>query len=286
MSEVSSRPRVRSVVSRAVDAQILGSVPVGKVVETALRGLACEAFAAQPAIECPRIERLIASPEAALQLAEMRVDAAARVQPSADRVVTEKAAALLSISQAPLAVRPAAVAFHVERLMEARTIEAVHQAESDLVRAAKSEHSHVVSEALALSCRQASIDAGFVNVETTLGPGGDVRIVAADASGRALVSEIHRGDDTHAPSVETEVVGFTDGRCHATLDRFDASMEAQGVRTEGAPERKWTGGVCELGMARDFIRQKVAPSVPRPESSGTTRTRPVPRVGTVNQGGR
>ena len=82
------------------------------------------------------------------------------------------------------------------------------------------------------------------------------------------------------------MVGFTDGRCHATLNRFDAAMEAQGVRTEGLPDRKWTGGVCELSMARDFIRRKVEPAVRRPESSGTTRTRPMRRRDAVKQGGR
>jgi hypothetical protein len=286
MSEVSSRPRVRSVVCRSLDIHANGSVVVGAVVSEALRGLASEAFATQPSIECPRVDRLIASPEAALQLAEMRVDAAARVVPGADRLVAEKAAALLAVSQTPLVVRPAAVTSQVARLMEAPTVEAVRQAERDLLRTAKAEHSQVVSKALAVSCHQASIEAGFANVETRVGTRGDIRVIATDASGRALVSEIHRGDDTHAPSIETEVVGFTDGRCHATLDRFDASMETQGVRTEGSPERKWTGGVCELSMAREFIRQKVGPTVRRPESSGTTRTRPVRRAGAVKQGGR
>jgi hypothetical protein len=286
MSEVSSRPRVRSVICRSVDVHTIGSVVVGTVVSEALSGLASEAFTTQPSIECSRIDRLIASPEATLRLAEGRIEAASRVAPGTDRLVAEKAAALLAISQAPLVVRPAAVMSHVDRLMEASTIETVREAERDLVHAIKSENAYVLGEALAASCRQASIDTGFVNVETTVGAVGDIRVVATDASGRALVSEIHRGDDTHAPSVETEVVGFTDGRCHASLDRFDASMEAQGVRTEGSPERKWTGGVCELSMARDFIRQKVAPAVRRPETPRSRRSRLAPRVATVKQGGR
>ncbi len=284
MSEVSSRPRVRSVASRAVDTQVLGAVAVSTVVSTALRGLAGEAFVTHPAVDCLRIERLIASPEAAIQLAEMRVDATARVVPGAGRLVAEKAAALLALSQAPLVVRPGAVASQVERLMKASTAEAVRQAEGDLLRTVKSEHSHAVSEALAVSCRQASIAAGFVDVETTVGAWGALRVIATDAAGRALVTEIHRGDDTNAPSVETEVVGSTDGRCHGILDSFDAAMEAQGVRIDGTPKRKWTGGVCELSMARDFIRQRVEPAVRRPESSGTTRTRPERRAGTVKQG--
>lgn len=284
MSEVSSRPRVRSITSRAVDVHTIGSVAVGRVVTEALRGLG-EAFTTQPSLECSRIDRLVASPEAAARLVELRVETATRIAPGADRVLAEKAAALLAISQAPLAVRPAAVASQIGLLMSASTVQAVRQAEHDLVQTIKSEHSQVVSEALAVSCRQASIDAGFVEVETTVGASGDIRIVATDASGRALVSEIHEGDDTHAPSIETEVVGFTDGRCHAILDRFDAGMEAQGVRIDGSPERKWTGGICELTMARDFIRRKVEPSVRERESSHTMRTRPVRRMGTVKQGG-
>jgi hypothetical protein len=285
MSEVSSRPRVRSVVCRSIDVHTSGSVVVGTIVSEALRGLVSEAFTTQPSIECPRIDRLIASPEATLRLTEGRIEAAARVAPGTDRVVAEKAAALLAISQAPLLVRPAAVMSHVDRLIGASTIETVREAERDLVHAINSENAYALGEALAASCRQASIDTGFVNVETAVVV-GDIRVVATDGSGRALVSEIRRGDDTHAPSVETEVVGFTDGRCHATLDRFDASMEAQGVHTEGSPERKWTGGVCELSMARDFIRQKVAPAVRRPETPHTRRSRLVPRVANVKQGGR
>jgi hypothetical protein len=268
-----------------VDAHTLGSVAASTVVVTALRSLVGEALVSA-SIDCSRIDRLIASPEAAIRLTEMRVDAATRVASVADRLEVEKAAALLAIAEAPLVVRPAAVAAHVERLMQASTIEAVQQAERDLVRTVKSEHAHVVSEALAVSCRRASIDAGFVNVETTLGARGDVRVVATDASGRALVSEIHRGDDTHAPSIETEVVGVTDGRCHGILDRFDAAMEAQGVRTEDSPERKWTGGVCELSMAREFIRNKVQPAVRQPAPSRMNPTPPVRRVETVKQGGR
>jgi len=255
-------------------------------VSEALSGLASEAFTTQPSIECPRIDRLIASPEATLRLAEGRIEAVTRVAPGTDRLVAEKAAALLAISQAPLVVRPAAVMSHVDRLMGSSTIETVREAERDLVHAINAENAHALGEALAATCRQASIDTGFVNVETTVGAAGEIRVVATDASGRALVSEIHRGDDTHGPSVETEVVGFTDGRCHASLDRFDASMEAQGVRTEGPPERKWTGGVCELSMARDFIRQKVTPAASLPESRRASRTRTVRRMGTVKQGGR
>lgn len=286
MSEVSSRPRVRSVASRAVDTQVLSAVAVGTVVSPALLGLARQAFATQPAVQHPRVERLVASPEAALQLAEMRVAAAARVVSGVDRVVAAKAAALLAVSEAPLVVRPAAVISQIERLMEAATFEAVQQAEQDLLRAVKAEHSQVVSAALAESCRHASAEAGFAAAETTIGARGVIRVVATDASGRALVSEIQHGDDTHAPRIETEVVGVTDGRCHATLDRFDAAMEAQGVRIDGSPARQWTGGVCELSVARDFIRQKVQPAVRLADASRIAQTRPMRRRDTVKQGGR
>lgn len=286
MSEISSRPRVRSVASRAVVAHLRGCVAVGAVVAPALRELARKALAIQPSIECPRLDRIIGSPEAAICLTQMRVDATAHIAPGADRVVAEKTAALLAVFQAPLAVRPAAITAQVERLVEASTSEAVQQAELDLVHAVKLENSHVMSEALVAASRQASVDAGFVNVEMTVGARGVRRVVATDASGRALVTEIHRGDDTRAPSVETEVVGFTDGRCHAILDRYDAAMDAQGVTTEASAERRWTGGVCELKMARDFIREKVAPAVRRSESRRIAPTRRAQRLRTVKQGGR
>jgi hypothetical protein len=282
MSEVSSRPRVRSVASRAVDADTLGAVAIGTLVATALRQLVGEVLASPPSVE--RVDRLVAGPEAAARLTELRCEATTRIAPGASLASAEKAAALLAISQAPLVVRPASVAAHLERLVQASTAKAVQQAEAALVRTIKSENSQAVGGALAAACREASIDAGFVHVETTTGVRGELRIVATDPVGRALVTEIQPGDDRRAPSIETEVVGVTDGHCHSLLDRFDAAMEAEGVRTDGPPERKWTGGVSEMSLARDFIRQKVAPSSRRSEVARTASKHPLRRRTVAQQG--
>jgi hypothetical protein len=61
----------------------------------------------------------------------------------------------------------------------------------------------------------------------------------------------------------TEVVGISDGSCHAILDGFDRALEAQGVRA-GPPRRKYTGGVCQLAAAQEFVRRKVRKSSPPP----------------------
>jgi hypothetical protein len=249
-------------------------------VATALRTLAREVFAEQPAVEPVRVDRLTAGPEVAVLLSKLRDQA--RRQPlraSADRVTTAKAIALQAISQAPLVVNPTAVAQLVERVLAAPSVEAVRQAESALVSAAKVDHARILGEALVVACRQASIEAGFRTVETTSGLGGVLRVVATDEAGRALVSEIHRGDDTRPPSVETEVVGVTDRRCQAILDRFDAALDGQGVQTDGGPDRKWTGGVCELSLAREFVRQRIAPVLNRRPSSRTAPKRLARRQG-------
>lgn len=114
---------------------------------------------------------------------------------------------------------------------------------------------------------------------------GQQRIVATDEAGRALVTEIRSGSDTHLPSIETEVVGYTDGRCQPILDRFDASLQAQGVHSDGAPERRFTGGVCELAYAREYIRKKIAPAARQSVPAKATRKRPRRHAAVLKQRG-
>jgi hypothetical protein len=85
--------------------------------------------------------------------------------------------------------------------------------------------------------------------------------VATDPAGRSLVTEIGTLPSGEA-SLTTEVVGVRDGSCGQILDRFDATLERLGVHA-GPPQRRSTGGVCELAAARDLLRKKALGSVRR-----------------------
>lgn len=271
MSAVTSRPRVRSVECSGSVIQSTGAVTAESVVASALQDLGRSLSLSAPTVVSAGLGRLVAGPETAARLVELRDEASARVAASANPVAAEKAAALLAISQAPMAVRLGAVAAHLQRLTEARSVGAVRKAERALIQAITIENAVVMNDVLVATCREASIAAGFTRVETMVGALGQQRIVATDETGRALVTEIRSGSDTHSPSIETEVVGYTDGRCQPILDRFDASMKAQGVHSDEPPERRFTGGVCELAYAREFIRKKVAPAARQSGSSTPVR---------------
>ena len=114
----------------------------------------------------------------------------------------------------------------------------------------------------------------------SMGVGGMRRVVATDQTGRALVTEIHPGDETRTPSVETELVGVTDGSCQDVLDLFDRALEEEGVVADASPKRKWTGGVCELSLAREFVRQQIVPASRSATGGAAVRRRPQRRVAT------
>jgi hypothetical protein len=86
-------------------------------------------------------------------------------------------------------------------------------------------------------------------------------VIATDPAGRSLVTEIGTLPSGEA-SLATEVVGVRDNSCGQILDRLDAILERLGVHA-GPPQRKSTGGVCELAAARDLLRKKALGSARR-----------------------
>src|SRR5881296_1013405 len=129
------------------------------------------------------------------------------------------------------------------------------------MNAMEDRHQTVMTSALVAACRNASIAAGFPSVETASGIDGATRVIAADAAGRVLITEIHSSVDRE-PSMETEVVGVTDGSCVHILDEFDRALDEQGVRAT-SKDRKWTGGVCELEFAKQFLGKIQPASIPQ-----------------------
>jgi hypothetical protein len=72
-------------------------------------------------------------------------------------------------------------------------------------------------------------------------------------------------------------VGLHDGSCNEILDRFDAALAAEGVRA-GAPRRSFTGGVCELAAAREFVRRLPRPALKADAGQAGAPTRPARRA--------
>jgi hypothetical protein len=67
-------------------------------------------------------------------------------------------------------------------------------------------------------------------------------------------------------------MGVTDGSCNEILDAFDRALEEAGVRA-APPKRKYTGGVCELAAARDYVLRKVRRPPPAQVSQHLRRRR-------------
>lgn len=61
----------------------------------------------------------------------------------------------------------------------------------------------------------------------------------------------------------TEIVGISDGSCKHIMDIFDRALRNQGVKSS-IPKRRFTGGVCEMAAAKEFVQSKV-----KRESPGT-----------------
>lgn len=274
MSSVSSRPRVRSISSAVLEAAAIGCVQaIGSLVTAAIRSLDAASRDAYlrsaqsiPAKSIPAILP-ISSIRAQMPVVERGIckELAPHKLPS---VESAKLTTLLKLQTVPYICDSAVLRAPLEALVTAGTEAEAGKASRRLMQALEAGHHQVLARALVTACRNASVEAGFECVETTPGIDGSIRVIASDKNGRALVTEIH-ADRDREPSIETEVVGVSDGSCVGILDRFDRALEEQGVRA-GASDRKWTGGVCELHAAKEFLKRKVQPRLARPAATTPT----------------
>lgn len=173
----------------------------------------------------------------------------------------EKLTAVLEAGSMPCVVAdPPRVQLLAKRLCEARTEEEVHAGRAELNLTLRQGHQQVLAERLTVACRNAAVQTGFQPLATDKTDGGR-RMSAVDWAGRLLVTEIQIGNDGNV-SLATETVGITDGSCQGVLDSFEEALEREGVRSS-SPERKSTGGICELAAAQkaalDWVRRKLVP---------------------------
>lgn len=140
-----------------------------------------------------------------------------------------------------------------------QSLEAAQAALQQFTQTLETQHQHLMTEQLQLACNRAALQVGFQPLQSSVALDGTLRLLASDETGRTLVTEIStQADQTLA--MATELIGSSDASCEAILDAFDQALEAAGV-TSGPPERKFTGGICELAAAREFIRQRPQPQV-------------------------
>lgn len=253
MSEMVSRPRVRSVsatslASTAVSAAVLFA-DAWRALSAAARTVYSQTAPVRPSISHATTARPIFARPALLLPEPLS---------ASDRV---KVTTLHELATSQCVVEPqAGLRERLEQLHAAQTGPEALSARRALLDSLEQAHQDLFARALSEACALASSSAGFERAET-LRCGHVLRVVATDSKGRALVSEI-RPNAEGEYDLATEVVGVSDGSCHALLDRFDQSLEHLGVRS-GPPQRRVTGGVCELAAARDLLRKKALGSVRR-----------------------
>jgi hypothetical protein len=149
----------------------------------------------------------------------------------------------------------AQVAALVAANVYATSLESAKSALNNFVQQLEVNHQQVVVDNLVLSCHNAALKVGFKPLESSATVvNGVVRLIANDDTGRSLVTEIATNPD-HPVQMATEIIGTSDRTCDQILDAFEAALKEEGVMF-APPERKFTGGICELEAAKDFVRKR------------------------------
>ena len=255
MSAISSRPRVRRLSSSVVTAAGIGAlVLAGRALREMLARMDADVATGlqevRPDVGAPHEVRSLpqscARYEAALREAAPATGAVTSMQ-------TLKLSALAAIDAAAFTAPPEVCRTALQPLVVASTPAALADAQNQAVATLMHAHAQTMTEGLAAACATVSRTLGFERIEVRPAIiGNGVRVLALNADGRTLVSEVGpvAGGDIE---VQTEVIGVTDGSCHALLDHFDVEMERLGVTAD--PTRRSTGGVCQLAAAREFVKR-------------------------------
>ena len=246
MSAISSRPKIRKVSSTIPP---IAATLVGTLIAATFSGLSA---AARSAYESSQRPQSVDRPAEVGPLPQFQ----ALTAPPANLTSTEKiqVSTLLAVAHAPCLVeQPEVVTRYVTALVSAASLDEATVAQRQLIETLEAGHQRVFLRSISDACAKAAQSIGFPTIETKALTSGELRVIATDALGRSLVSEIHvdRRREVH---LETEVVGG-EGCCQQLLDRFDAAVEAEGVRS-GPRGRRSTGGVCQLEGARDVAKSK------------------------------
>jgi len=283
MSTVSRRPRVKSISSAVLESAAVSCVEaIGALIQNAICGLdpASRKTWEETSERLSSRDLPTILPVSAIRAQMPIVREGIRqelVQQNLGLVEAAKLEALMTLQVAPYACAPAILHAPLRALAEAKTTAQAQTASGHLIAIAENSHRQVLAHALVTASRNASLQAGFSKVDAAPGIDGSIRVIATDAAGRALVTEI-RVDQHNDPCLVTEVVGVNDGSCVSIMDRFDRALEQQGVRTETA-ERKPTGGVCQLATAREVLKKlRARGTTPQSDARRTPRLSQSPKI--------
>lgn len=177
-----------------------------------------------------------------------------------DNLEVLKAQTLANLSSASYFISDSrALEKSLSMLENASTLQQLKGAEKKVISFLENSHSDVLLNSTTSAYCNASSKIGFNQITTEMAKDGTTRIIAVDPAGRAIVTEVSRGQD-HNLSIATEIVGVSDESCNKILDDFNNAVTEEGVRRSPG-KRSFTGGVCELASARDFIRRKIQPKL-------------------------
>lgn len=259
MSEVRSRPRISRVSLKLAEASISSACLLGKLLNTT--GSLTQVKATDMAIPVFSEIRNRLSSRMETSLQSLLVD------DSLETRQVFKASMLDSLKAAPYMIcDKAEIRRAIEKLNGAHDLASTHSASKHLLATIETQHLRVVRESLATACSRASAQIGFLDVETSVGPTGILRVVASQPSGHALVSEITLADDGE-PIVEMEVVGSRGKACGEILDRYDKALESEGVSLLTPPRRRFTCGVAQLETSMEFARRRLSPEQSGPQTT-------------------
>ncbi len=263
MSEMSTRPRIRSVANPLITAAVGGgAILLGRPIRAAIDELrmpdGAEAHNAAPKVSAPDLVPF-AEIRREWRIAERSTETAPP-GPRHNPLEAAKISALRTLAAGSCYVNAEAIRPFLEALVAAPTVDRVRQAEQSIVAAAGPQHQRIVIGGLTLACRNAAQATGLTAIDVTPGAIGAVRITATDATGRGIVTEIE-SDAGGEIAMASEVIG-SDGECHALLDVFDAALEREGVRSD-SPDRRATGGVCQLAATKAFVARRLRPLTTR-----------------------
>lgn len=163
----------------------------------------------------------------------------------------------------------------VQQILTASSVQQVNTAKQQCAQVLEASNQQVLVQSLTIACQNASLTSGFPQI-TTQNRQGKIRIIAKNYTGQALVSEIDTSDQVQ---ISTETVGISDGSCTEIIANFEKALEEEGVMRQGDPDRKFTGGICELTSSQDFERNGIMPKqTSAAKSSSTKATGELPRL--------
>lgn len=154
----------------------------------------------------------------------------------------------------------------LQQILTASSVQQVNAAQQQCTQVLEASNQQVLVQSLTIACQNASLSSGFSQI-ITQNRQGKIRIIAKNYTGQALVSEI---DTTDQVQISTETVGISDGSCTEIIAKFEKALEAEGVMRQGNPDRKFTGGICELASSQDFERNGIVPKQTRTASIKVT----------------